>query len=107
MLKHEIKDDNLYCQFLTESLESNIDLIKQQLFLLLHNDQKMRGVKLFKIDFKNVSNLGPESIGLLIALYNALNKQGVQLNLTNINYENYELLAIMQLEKHIKIQKTF
>lgn len=82
--------------------ESNIQLIGEELFGLVEEDQRKRII----LDFSNVEYLSSAALGKLITMDTKVRNANGKLRLCNIRPDIYEIFQITRLNKIFEIKDT-
>ncbi len=78
---------------------ANSEDIKQKLKNVISDD-----LKVLTVDLDKVQQVDSVGVGILIAAYNSLRKQGKEFKLTNVDVKIFELFEVMRLNKHFEIE---
>lgn len=78
---------------------ANSEDIKQKLKDALSDD-----LKVLTVDLDKVQQVDSVGVGVLIACYNSLRKEGKEFKLINVDTKIFELFQVMRLNKHFEIE---
>ena len=93
------KEGQVVLSFQENIVAANSSDIKQKIRDVITDD-----LKSLTVDLGSVEQVDSVGVGILIAGFNSLRKQGKEFKLVNVNKKIFELFQVMRLNKHFPIE---